>query len=363
MALQDIPIAHLPQVPYPFGSPEYQAAILPFLEKQLQAQAREASNARGGFYSGPAMADEQQAASNLAYQMAQQGAQQSEAEKQMMEQQQFQSSENQANRQAEADAARAAGKSAMLGQAIGGLTSPLGMIGGLYGYDKLKGYLGGGGGGHPGAGAGVGAGANPELFSGAGAGANPELFPGAGAGTSSELSPGAGSAMPEAPGNYLAQEYGAAPGGSSVADAANGVNAGQGAAGAAGFNLGGFGMPSGGQLALALPAAMEGSTIGRRTFGGGRNSDIASGIGGAAGAVLGAPFLGPFGSAAGAAAGSYLGRSYAQHPGLAALGPFGMPIAAIPQAPHFLQQNLVNPIEKAATGGFNAVKDFFGGLF
>lgn len=126
--LQDIPQFPISSVPYTFGSPEYQQAILPYLDQGLQNQAQRAANSRGIFYSGPALADEQQAASNLAYQMAQEGAQQTLSNQQLQQQEAAQQALQTQSLGAQSNMANEQAKASELS---GGL-SGLGNIGGMY---------------------------------------------------------------------------------------------------------------------------------------------------------------------------------------------------------------------------------------
>lgn len=328
MALQDIPQYNLPDIGYPYGSPEYLKAIMPFLQEQLQKQAQEANNARGGLYSGPAMANEQEAGSNLLYQMTSAGAQQAAAEQQMKEQQAFQQQMQQEAEQAQANVAREQGVS---GQKAGAVSGGLGSLGTLGGLALMKGMGGGGqltekqleallakyqaggaGGAAPGA-AGA-AGAPVDVASYSMGGGN------FGAGTSG---------IP----------YAAPAGAPGVAGAP--VNA-----ASSPFMGGAFapGMPGVGTAALSLPGAIYGHKAGARTYGEGTSGDIGSGLGGLAGMIGGSMLGGPLGGAAGAAAGSFLGQNYGQHPGLALLGPAGLPFM-IPGVGHAVQKGLLNPIE------------------
>ncbi|MDE2098449.1 MAG: hypothetical protein KGL39_14445 [Patescibacteria group bacterium] len=131
--LQDIPYASIPNVPYTFGSPQYQAAILPYLEQALQAQAERGANSRGIFYSGPAQADEMQAASNLAYQMAQEGAQEQLSQQQLQQQEQQQAALQQESESAAMNQAKAGAKAQEISGALGGI----GQLGGLFAASKL----------------------------------------------------------------------------------------------------------------------------------------------------------------------------------------------------------------------------------
>ena len=130
--------------PFEYGTPEYNAAIGDSLSNQLHREAQRTSNARGMFYSGPAMADEQQAASNLLYQMTQQGAQQALQEREMLQNQQFQAQQQAAQNQAAMDAARVQGKEAQKAAAIQGGMGAAGTLGGLYAMNKF-GLMGGAG--------------------------------------------------------------------------------------------------------------------------------------------------------------------------------------------------------------------------
>ncbi len=140
--LQDTPVFPVTS-PYPFGSPQYQELIAPYLTNALQAQAERAANARGEFYSGPAMADELQAASNVQYQMAQQGAQQAANEQTLQEQQAFAEQQQKEQEQAQAQIAaaqNAAGNKSAIYQGIGGMVGPFAS---LYAAKQL-GWLGNG---------------------------------------------------------------------------------------------------------------------------------------------------------------------------------------------------------------------------
>lgn len=146
MALQDIPnfdpnalVDPKTGQPYHYGSPEYQAAIMPYLAQQLQGQAERAANARGGFYSGPALADEQQAESGLMFNVAQAGAAQSAQEEQLTEEQKFAAQQQLAQEQAAMDLARKTGSANLTAGAVGGGMQGLGSLGGMYAAGKFFG--------------------------------------------------------------------------------------------------------------------------------------------------------------------------------------------------------------------------------
>ncbi len=310
--------------PYPYGSPGYQQAELAMLEPQLQHQAESAANARGTFYSGPALADEQQAAAQLEYQMAQQGAAQSEAEKVTAEQQAFQQ-----QMQREAEAAQAAnlqqqGASNMKAGAIQGGLGSLGQLGGLYTASKL-GFFGN----H-----------------------SPVTTPGGGGGA------GVDAAAQGMPGNDMAAMY---QGESTPGSEFGGMYGAPGPAAApdSGFlssaEAAGGPMEWGGAGLASLPGAIYASQAANRAFGSSPEQSVGSGLGGLAGFAGGNMVAGPVGGMAGAAAGSFLGNELAKHPGEAT--PFTAPLM-IPQVRSFLQ-----PVGNAFNTAGQDTANFFKGLF
>lgn len=267
MALQDQPqnppsmVDPATGLPFEIGTPEYTKAIAPWLTSQLHAQSQEAANARGGFYSGSAMADEIQAQQGALNALAQQGAMQSLQEKELAQQEAFQQQMQKEQNQANADIASKQGKAAATQGAVAGGTQALGTLGGMAAYSHFM---------HPGA---------PAAVAG---------LPGhaAGAATLQPYYDGMGNLVtPSGP----AQAAGAAPGAAGYSNAAWGGGA-----------LGAIG---GGYL---------GAQAGSRTFGGNTTGNqVASGLGGATGAALGS-FGGPAGMAAGAALGSFIGPGVAR---------------------------------------------------
>ncbi len=303
MALQDIPAYTGFDLPYVYGSPEYQAAMTPYLEQQLQAQAQRASNARGGFYSGPALADEQQAGSNLLYQMSQQGAQQALSEQQLMEQQAFQQQMQQQQLQAQADAAKAQGKTQMYAGALQGGLGSLGTLGGMYAMNRM-GLMNRGG-------AGITDMSDPANVASEVYSENPNLMGAAGAqgggaqSVSDVLGAGAQGPLTEA------EAEGSLPSWSVPAASGDVVPA------AGGDWMGAATEPldpltaSGGDLAASGLAGLGGGLLGYQIGGGSKTSApaLAGGsLGGLAGLLGGAALGGPVGAFFGAGAGAGLGR-------------------------------------------------------
>lgn len=268
--------------PYPFGSPEYEAAIAPWITGQIKSSAENAANARGMFYSGPAMADEIQAQQGALSAMAQQGAQQSLQEKELAQQEEFIREQQREQNQANADIANKNAKGALVSGALQGGTGALGTIGGMAAYSHFFGPKG-----------------TPTPVPA------PTPVPGIGGGVApiadvvSEAN-----ALPAgvSPSSMYASEFGATPGGPTP----------------------GLGAPAGpspmayGAGALAsLPAAYFGGQAGERTFGHTPADKVASGFGGAIGGGL-AGLAGPWAMPAGAALGSFLGPGIAEGTGQAA---------------------------------------------
>lgn len=299
MALQDQPqnppsmIDPATGQPYPYGSPGYEAAIAPWIQGQIKSQAEGAANARGTFYSGPAMADEIQAQQGALSAMAQEGAKESLQEKELAQQEQFASDQQKSQNQENANAAGKSNKNALIASAIGTGGQAAGTLGTLALYNH---YFG------------------PKDVWG-----TDRSMPM----TEGPLSPSAG---------YDAAGFpmeGDAPIADSVnydnalslsptpdfnfADAGTGVGPGAGSGGQIavdGLTPSGAGM---GALA-SLPAAYYGANAGLRTFGDTPGNKVAAGVGGAAGfglGMLGGPFA-PITMPLGAAAGSFLGPGIAK---------------------------------------------------
>lgn len=305
MALQDQPQTPPSLVdpttgqPYPFGSPQYEAAIAPWITGQIKGQAENAANARGAFYSGPAMADEIQAEQGALNTMAQQGAQQSIQEQELAQQEAFAQQEQDKQNQANMDAAKANAKGAMVGGAIQGGGGALGTIGGMAAYNKFFG---------------------PhdvqvtDTLSPITEG--PTVAPGFDA-AGFPITGGAGSPADIA---SITDYASSSPADFNFATAGPGVGGAGGAGGAAAGAAPGFmgvgGLTAGGAgtgALAALPAAYYGINAGERTFGNtpgeDRGAKIGAGVGGALG-MLGGP-LAPLTVPLGAAAGGFIGPGIA----------------------------------------------------
>lgn len=294
MALQDQPQTPPSMIdpatgqPYPFGSPGYEAAIAPWITGQIKSTAENAANARGMFYSGPAMADEIQAQQGALSQMAQQGAAQSVQEQELQQQEAFAQQQQDKQNQANMDAAKANSKGAVVGGAVQGGVGALGTLGGLYAAKHMFG---------------------PETTQVTDAMSpvteGPTVAPGFDA-AGFPLGPSAGGA----PDIASATDYSmSAPADFNFATAGPGVGGGApGVVGPAGTAsaAGGVGATAMGTLA-ALPAAYWGAGVGERTFGNTTADKAGAGVGGALGALGGEMMLGPAGIPLGAAAGSFIG--------------------------------------------------------
>lgn len=259
MALQDLPDFPQKATSFPYGSPEYQAQEIPFLEQQLQAEAQRAANARGVMYSGPAMADEQQAASNLLYQMSQAGAQQSMAQQQLQEQQAFAQQQALQAQQAQASQLMQQQREANKSGEKQALYSGAGSLGGMYLANKMGLF------GHP---------AGNPLLAGGGGPESPLV--------------NAGTQQMNAATPWYSREI---PGTENLFSAGNPTSAG---------------------TAGGLAAGLGGGLLGYN-LGGGPKGELASQLGGGLGGLLGyggaaLAGAGPWGLGLGALAGSFGGR-------------------------------------------------------
>lgn len=313
MALQDLPaynqgafIDPTTGLPYPYGSTGYQAAELPFLESQLQAEAERGANARGMFYSGPALADEQQAAALLASNMASQGAQQDIAQKNLAQQEAFAQQQQTDQNQANADIARASAAAQAKAGAISGGLGSLGTLGGMYMMGKMmKPSV-------PGATAGATpAAGTPLIAQGASA---PDFSLASSTGPMPGLGgPGYTAPAATAPSSGLASLPGMAPG------AMGPLSLGAGA-------LGAYGANQATDTMLKLLGNKPNGTL----------TGVGSGLGG----LVGQYFGGPLGATVGSGYGALVGNQMT-HPvrGLvedALLGPIGPVLGAIPGVDKFI---------------------------
>ena len=134
MALQDfVPYTGAPTSnPYDPGDPRYVQYQMSYLLPQLYNSGAKNANARGDFYSGATLADQQQAAASLAANLTQSQSSQALQEQELQQQEAFQAQQQAQQNQSNAQIAAQQSKAQMASGALQGGLGAVGTLGGLY---------------------------------------------------------------------------------------------------------------------------------------------------------------------------------------------------------------------------------------